>query len=159
MKKTFIALILIGSLLLVSANSYGAVTSVGEINVAGQKEGVVRHFSTVSLLVTLAIDRSLAEPGEEIKVIEITMPDAPKSNFYTTGFLIQSSYFRGILRDGNQIVAQAVVSGGMSYTLNLQTLSLIFRTRSMKLLLIARHQIQLFQRQFSEYACVILIML
>ena len=88
---------------MVSANSYGAVTSVGEINVAGQKEGVVPASSTVPLLVTLVIDRSLAEPGEEIKTIEITMP---------RGFLTQTSFFRGILRDGNQIVARAVVSGG-----------------------------------------------
>ena len=103
MKNISIALILIGSLLLISANSYGAVTSVGEINVAGQKEGVVPASSTVPLIVTLVIDRSLAEPGEEIKVIEITMP---------RGFLTQSSFFRGILRDGDQIVARAVVSGG-----------------------------------------------
>lgn len=103
MKDISIALILIGSLLLVSADSYGAVTSVGEINVAGQKEGIVPASSTVPLLVALVIDRSLAEPGEEIKIIEITMP---------RGFLTQSSYFRGILRDGNQIVARAVVSGG-----------------------------------------------
>ena len=102
MKNTFIALILMGSLFFV-ANSYGAVTSVGEINVAGQKEGVVPASSTVPLLVTLVIDRSLAEPGEEIKTIEITMP---------RGFLTQTSLFRGILRDGNQIVARAVVSGG-----------------------------------------------
>ena len=91
-----------GSLFFV-ANSYGAVTSVGEINVAGQKEGVVPASSTVPLLVTLVIDRSLAEPGEEIKTIEITMP---------RGFLTQTSLFRGVLRDGNQIVARAVVSGG-----------------------------------------------
>ena len=102
MKNVFIALILIGSLLF-NANSYGAVTSVGEINVVGQKEGVVPASSTVPLLVALVIDRSLAEPGEEIKIIEITMP---------RGFLTQSSYFRGVSRDGNQIVARAVVSGG-----------------------------------------------
>ncbi len=102
MKNVSIALILIGSLLL-NANSYGAVTSVGEINVVGQKEGVVPASSTVPLLVALVIDRSLAEPGEEIKIIEITMP---------RGFLTQSSFFRGISRDGNQIVARAVVSGG-----------------------------------------------
>lgn len=102
MKNISIALILIGSLLCV-ANSYGAVTSVGEINVAGQKEGVVPASSTVPLIVTLVIDRSLAEPGEEIKTIEITMP---------RGFLTQSSFFRGISRDGNKIVARAVVSGG-----------------------------------------------
>lgn len=96
-------MILIGSLLLVSPNGYGAVTSVGEINVAGQKEGIVPASSTVPLIVTLVIDRSLAEPGEEIKTIEITMP---------RGFLTQSSFFRGISRDGNPIVARAVVSGG-----------------------------------------------
>ncbi len=103
MKNTSIALILIGSLLLVSANSYGAVTSVGEINVVGETEGIVPATSTVPLIVTLVIDRSLAEPGEEIKTIEIMMP---------FGFLTQSSYFKGISRDGNQIVARAVVSGG-----------------------------------------------
>ena len=102
MKNISIALILIGSLFCV-ANGYGAVTSVGEINVAGQKEGVVPASSTVPLVVTLVIDRSLAEPGEEIKTIEITMP---------RGFLTQSSFFRGISRDGNKIVARAVVSGG-----------------------------------------------
>lgn len=84
-------------------NSYGAVTSVGEINVEDQKEGIVPASSTVPLVVTLVIDRSLAEPGEEIKTIEITMP---------RGFLTESSFFRGISRDGNQIVARAVVSGG-----------------------------------------------
>ncbi len=115
MKNTFIALILIGSLFLVSANSYGAVTSVGEINVAGQKEGVVRASSTVSLLVTLEIDRSLAEPGEEIKTIEITMPDAPDAPYFlhATGFLTHSSDFKGILRDGNPIFARVVVSGNV----------------------------------------------
>ena len=103
MKNISVALILIGSLLLVSTNSYGAVTSVGEINVVGQKEGIVPATSTVPLIVTLLIDRSLAEPGEEIKTIEVMMP---------IGFLTQSSYFKGISRDGNQIVARAVVSGG-----------------------------------------------
>ena len=103
MKNISVALILIGSLLLVSANSYGAVTSVGEINVVGQKEGIVPATSTVPLIVTLLIDRSLAEPGEEIKTIEVMMP---------IGFLTQSSYFKGISRDGNQIVARAVASGG-----------------------------------------------
>ena len=102
MKNISVALILIGSLLLVSANSYGAVTSVGEINVVGQKEGIVPATSTVPLIVTLLIDRSLAEPGEEIKTIEVMMP---------IGFLTKSSYFKGISRDGNQIVARAVASG------------------------------------------------
>ena len=102
MKNTFIALIIIGSLLIVSS-TYGAVTSVGEINVKDETKGVVPASSTVPLIVTLSIDRSLAEPGEEIKTIEIVMP---------SGFLTQPSFFKGISRDGNLIVARAVVSGG-----------------------------------------------
>ena len=102
MKNTAIALLLTFNLL-IAINSYGAVTSVGEINVVGQTKGIVPASSTVPLIVTLVIDRSLAEPGEEIKVIEITMP---------AGFLTQSSYFKGILRDRNPLVARAVVSGG-----------------------------------------------
>ena len=102
MKNIRIALTLIMSLF-IAMNGYGAVTSVGEINVVGQTKGIVPASSTVPLVVTLLIDRSLAEPGEEIKVIEIAMPP---------GFLTQSSYFKGILRDRNQIAARAVVSGG-----------------------------------------------
>ena len=102
MKNTAIALLLIVNLL-ITINGYGAVTSVGEINVVGQTKGIVPASSTVPLIVTLVIDRSLAEPGEEIKTIEIAMP---------AGFLTQSSYFKGILRDRNPIVARAVVSGG-----------------------------------------------
>ena len=95
-------MIIIGSLLIAN-NTHGAVTSVGEINVVGQTRGVVPANSTVPLIVTLSIDRSLAEPGEEIKTIEIAMP---------SGFLTQSSYFKGILRDRNEIPARPVVSGG-----------------------------------------------
>ena len=102
MKNITIIMIIIGSLL-VTSNSYGAVTSVGEINVAGETKGVVPASSTVPLIVTLVVDRSLAEPGEEIKIIEVVMPP---------GFLTQSSYFKGVSRDGNPIVARAVVSGG-----------------------------------------------
>lgn len=103
MKNTVIALIIIISSLLIANNNYGAVTSVGEINVVGQTRGVVPANSTVPLIVTLSIDRSLAEPGEEIKIIEIAMP---------SGFLTQSSLFKGILRDRNEIPAKPVVSGG-----------------------------------------------
>ena len=109
MKNTFIALIIISSLLIVSS-SYGAVTSVGEINVVGEIKGVVPASSTVPLIVTLSVDRSLAEPGEEIKTIEIIMP---------TGFITQSSLFKGISRDGNPIVARAVVSGGTTLRIEL----------------------------------------
>ena len=103
MKNPILVLILIIFSLCVANSSYGAVTSVGEINVVGQTKGIVPATSTVPLNVTLVIDRSLAEPGEEIKIIEITMPP---------GFLTQSSYFKGIWRDGNELVARAVVSGG-----------------------------------------------
>lgn len=109
MKNTFIALIIIGILLIVSS-SYGAVTSVGEINVVGETKGVVPASSTVPLIVTLSVDRSLAEPGEEIKTIEIVMP---------SGFLTQSSFFKGVSRDGNPIVARAVVSGGTTLRVEL----------------------------------------
>ncbi len=102
MKNTVIALIIIGSLLIAN-NNYGAVTSVGEINVVGQTRGVVPASSTVPLIVTLSIDRSLAEPGEEIKTIEIAMP---------SGFLTQPSLFKRILRDRKEIPARPVVSGG-----------------------------------------------
>lgn len=102
MKNTAIVLLFFVNLL-IAINGYGAVTSRGEINVVGETKGIVPASSTVPLIVTLIIDRSLAEPGEEIKTIEITMP---------SGFLTQSSYFKGILRDRNSIVARAVVSGG-----------------------------------------------
>lgn len=102
MKNAFIALIFIG-ILIFAGYSYGAVTSVGEINVEDETRGIVPATSTATLVVTLVIDRSLAEPGEEIKTIEIMMPP---------GFLTQSSFFEGIWRDGNQIVARAVASGG-----------------------------------------------
>ena len=102
MKNILLILTLLVSLS-IAMSSYGAVTSVGEINVVGQTKGIVPASSTVPLIVTLVIDRSLAEPGEEIKTIEIAMP---------AGFLTQSSYFKGILRDRNPIAARAVVSGG-----------------------------------------------
>ena len=109
MKNILIALTLIGSLF-VASNSYGAVTSVGEINVVGETKGVVPASSTVPLIVTLVVDRSLAEPGEEIKIIEIVMP---------SGFQTQSSFFKGIKRDGTPIVARAVVSGGTTLRVEL----------------------------------------
>ena len=101
MKNTTITFVLIVNLF-ISINGYAAVTSVGEINVVGQTEGVVPASTTAPLIVTLVIDRSLAEPGEEIKTIEILMPP---------GFLTQPSAFKGISRDRNPLVARAIVSG------------------------------------------------
>jgi len=89
--------------LLFTSYCYGAVTSHGEINVVGETVGIVPASSTVPLIVTLSVDRSLAVPGEEIKTIEITMPN---------GFVTQVSDFKSVTRDGVKLSAQAVVSGG-----------------------------------------------
>ncbi len=102
MKNSILILIFLVSILIVP-QSYGAVTSVGEINVVGETKGIVPASSTVPLLVTLVIDRSLAEPGEEIKTIEITMPK---------GFVTQLADFKGISRDGQELIARAIISGG-----------------------------------------------
>ncbi len=101
MKNIAIAFIFIGSLLIGSIG-YAAVTSVGEINAVGETRGIVPSHATVPLTVTLIIDRSLAEIGEEIKTIEIIMPP---------GFSTEPSHFKGIFRDGTAIAAKAVVSG------------------------------------------------
>lgn len=98
MKNPFLILVLIISLLF-AHYSYSAVTSHGEINVAGQTKGIVPASSTVPLIVTLSIDRSLAVIGEEIKTIEITMP---------TGFIPQVSDFDSILRDKETLKAKAI---------------------------------------------------
>ncbi len=101
MKNPFLIFVLIISLLF-THYSYGAVTSQGEINVAGQTKGIVPASSTVPLIVTLQIDRSLAEIGEEIKTIEIIMPN---------GFVPQVSDFDSILRDKETLKAKAIISG------------------------------------------------
>jgi flagellar hook assembly protein FlgD len=66
----FIFLTLLSKIIAVNA----AVTSIGEINVEGNNEGKMLASSTATLIATLIIDRSLAEPGEEIKTIEFVMP-------------------------------------------------------------------------------------
>ncbi len=101
MKNPFLILLLIISLLF-AHYSYSAVTSHGEINVAGQTKGIVPASSTVPLIVTLQIDRSLAEHGEEIKTIEITIPN---------GFVPQVADFDSILRDKETLKAKAIISG------------------------------------------------
>ena len=88
---------------LTTLSGYSAVTSVGEINVEGETKGIVPASSTIPLIVSLSIDRSLAEPGEEIKTIEITMPN---------GFITRLGDFKYINRDGVELIARAVVSGG-----------------------------------------------
>ena len=109
MKKATLILIFIVGLLII-LQGYGEIASVeahvesrGEINVIGETKGIVPAGSTVPLLMTLVIDRSLAEIGEEIKTIEITMPK---------GFETQLADFNGILRDREELLARAVISGG-----------------------------------------------
>ncbi|MFQ6042139.1 MAG: fibronectin type III domain-containing protein [Candidatus Poribacteria bacterium] len=54
--------------------AHAAVTSIGEINVEGNNQGKMLASSKATLIATIIIDRSLAEPGEEIKTIEFVMP-------------------------------------------------------------------------------------
>lgn len=89
--------------LFITPVSFAAVTSIGEINVDGETKGIVPASSTVTLLVTLVIDRSQAVTGEEIMIIEITMP---------TGFQTAVSDFKHILRDTVELRARVETSGG-----------------------------------------------
>ena len=54
--------------------THGAVSSTGEINVVGDPTGTVPTASSPTLVLTLLVDRSQAEPGEEIKTIEVALP-------------------------------------------------------------------------------------
>lgn len=89
-------------MLLAVTGGYAAVTSVGEINVSGDDQGVVVANSTVTLIVTTIIDRSQAEPGEDIRTIEILLPNE---------FIAETSNIRTILRDGRHISVTAEFSG------------------------------------------------
>lgn len=102
MKNTLLFSLFIFCIIVVP-QSYSAVTSIGEINVVGETKGIVPASSTVPLVVTLSIDRSLAEPDEEIKTIEITMPK---------GFESKVTDFKGITRDGEKLTASVNISGG-----------------------------------------------
>ena len=83
-------------------SSYAAVTSVGEINVVGDDQGIVVANSTVALIVTIIIDRSQAEPGEDILTIEIVLPNE---------YIAETSGLRWILRDGKRMTVDAQFSG------------------------------------------------
>ena len=95
---SFIAVLM----LMPAAGSFAAVTSVGEINVEGDDQGVVVADSTETLIVTLIIDRSQAEPGEDIRTIEIVLPD---------GFIADTSHLRSIRREGARMTVSSEVSG------------------------------------------------
>ena len=78
-------------------SGHAAVTSIGEINVKDDDQGLVPAGSTVTLIITLRIDRSLAKPvDEDIKTIEIILP---------AGFIVEPSNFRSFSRNGQQIGA------------------------------------------------------
>ena len=78
-------------------SSHAAVTSIGEINVKDDDQGLIPAGSTVTLIITLRIDRSLARPvDEDIKTIEIILP---------AGFVVEPSNFRSFSRNGQQIGA------------------------------------------------------
>ena len=80
-------------------NGHTAVTSIGEINVKDDDQGLVPAGSTVTLIVTLRIDRSLAKPvDEDIRTIEIILP---------AGFIVEPSNFKSFSRDGWQVGAVA----------------------------------------------------
>ena len=80
-----------------AVSGHAAVTSIGEINVKDDDQGLVPAGSTVTLIVTLRIDRSLAKPvDEDIKTIEIILP---------AGFVVEPSNFRSFSRDGQHIGA------------------------------------------------------
>ena len=84
-------------------NAHAAVTSIGEINVKDDDQGLVPAGSTVTLIVTLRIDRSLARPVEEdIKTIEIVLP---------AGFVVEPSNFKSFSRDGRKVDAAPEPSG------------------------------------------------
>ena len=87
----------------ISANA--AVDSRGEINVEGDNQGRAPASSTVTLIVALTIDRSLAEPGrEDIKTIEIRLLQTVK--FWEIDF-------RFVARDGEPIAVEPAVTGNI----------------------------------------------
>ena len=102
-RRFFTCLIPILMLMLMSVTSgNAAVTSVGEINVVGDDQGVVVANSTVALVVTLIIDRSQAEPGEDIRTIEVILPNE---------FKAETADIRWILRDGERQTITAEFGG------------------------------------------------
>ncbi len=86
-----------------AVSGHAAVTSIGEINVKDDDQGLVPAGSTVTLIVTLRIDRSLAKPiDEDIKTIEIILP---------AGFVVEPSNFKSFSRDGEKIGAAPEPAG------------------------------------------------
>jgi hypothetical protein len=83
-KTTIIALVVTGCLLsclisLALAADRTAVSSNGEVNAKDNKTGTVIAGTKADLALTVMADMSKAEPGEEIKSIQIMMPDGFKA--------------------------------------------------------------------------------
>ncbi len=104
-KRHFTIGIITFLLLCAAFNANAAVDSRGEINVEGDNQGRAPASSTVTLIVALTIDRSLAEPGtEDIRTMEIRLAQAQM--FWQTNF-------RFVARDGEPIAAEPEVTGNI----------------------------------------------
>ena len=89
----------------ISTLSFGAVSSTGEINVEGNDEGVVFASSSAVMTVALIIDRSQAEPGEEIKTIRIFIP---------AGFTVKADYLRSVKLNGKEVKGVKAIADDIS---------------------------------------------
>jgi hypothetical protein len=68
---SFVAIFL---MLSITAVSQSAVESVGEINAKDNNAGTILAGNSADLILSITIDMSQAEPGEEIESIKITVP-------------------------------------------------------------------------------------
>jgi putative ABC transport system ATP-binding protein len=65
-----------------------AVTSTGELNVRDEPVGRVPTSSNPELILTLLVDRAEAEPGEEIKTLEVLFPDGFSATLLDVGDVV-----------------------------------------------------------------------
>jgi len=85
-----------------AATAWGAVSSTGEINVEGDPSGRVPTSSRPTLVLTMLVDRSKAEAGEEIKTIQIFLPN---------GFSMTASDVRSVTIEGAPVPYDRIVTG------------------------------------------------
>lgn len=85
-----------------TTTALGAVSSTGEINIQDDPSGRVPTSARPTLVVTLLIDRSRAEAGEEIKTIQIFLPP---------GFAMTASDVRSVTIEGVSVSYQPLVGG------------------------------------------------
>jgi hypothetical protein len=74
--------------------SYSAVESVGEINAKDNNAGTLIAGSSANLTLSLTIDMSQAEPGEEIESIRISIPN---------GLTVKSGTIKSVMIGDNKI--------------------------------------------------------